>query len=232
MAQVSTIHTACMFVKNQTDTDEDLELRAMATHRHDTPTTRRELVDSARALFTEAGFAAARTEEIVARTGLTRGALYHHFKNKEALFVAVLEQIHAELAAEVDRKGRAAKGGAIEALRAGFQAHLDVVLRDDVRRILLIDGPAVVGWDTWHAIDLEHGFGVTRAVLSHAMTTNEIDVAPLDELTHVLLGAVTQAGLELGRSPNPRTARRNYRAVIDLMLNNLRSAPRELTPAG
>jgi len=195
----------------------------MPPHRHDTPTTRRELVDSARALFTESGYAEARTEEIVARTGLTRGALYHHFGNKEGLFMAVLEQIHAELAAEVDRKGRAAKGGAIEALRAGFQAHLDVVLRDDVRRILLIDGPAVVGWDTWHAIDLQHGFGVTRGVLKHAMSTGEIDDAPLDELTHVLLGAVTQAGLELGRSADPRSARRNYRVVVDLLLDNLRA---------
>jgi len=56
------------------------------------------------------------------------------------------------------------------------------------------------------------------------MTTGEIDEAPLDELTHVLLGAVTQAGLELGRSPNPRSARRKYRVVIDLLLDNLRAA--------
>ncbi len=193
----------------------------MTKRRHDTPSTRRELVNCARTLFTEVGYAAARTEEIVASAGLTRGALYHHFKNKEALFLAVLEQIHAELAAEVDREGRAAGGGAIEGLRAGFQAHLDVVLRDDVRRILLVDGPAVVGWETWHAIDLEHGFGVTRAVLRHAMDTGEIEPAPLDELTHVLLGAVTQAGLELGRSQQPRAARSRYRTVINLLLDNL-----------
>lgn len=157
----------------------------------------------------------------MAETGLTRGAMYHHFGSKKGLFVEVLRQVHAEVAVAVDEAGRAATGGSIEALRAGFHRHLDVVLRDDVRRILLVDGPAVIGWEAWHELDLEYGFGVTRAVLGQAMEQGEIADVPVDELTHVLLGAVTQAGLELGRADRTAPARRRFATVIDAMLDGL-----------
>jgi AcrR family transcriptional regulator len=193
--------------------------------RRNTEETRRALLASARAVFTEVGYAAAGTEEIVARTGLTRGALYHHFADKRGLFRAVLEDIQTELAAEVDRRARSTKGDTMERLRAGFHAYLDVALRDDVRRILLVDGPAVLGWDEWNEIDRQYAYGATRAALQRAMASGELADAPLDELTHVLLGAVTQAGLELGRSSRPRAARRSYGTVLDLVLDRLRARP-------
>lgn len=193
----------------------------MVKRRHDAETTRQELVSSARAIFSTVGYAAARTEEIVASTGLTRGALYHHFGSKEGLFAAVLEEVHVELAAEVGRRARLAGGGPLDGLRAGFHAWLDVALQDNVRQVLLVDGPAVVGWDRWQALDLEHGFAVTRAALDRAMAAGEIAAAPLDELTHLLLGAVTHAGLELGRARQRRGARRRYHEAIDLLLDKL-----------
>lgn len=195
----------------------------MESHRYDTETTRQELLDSGRALFSDVGYAAARTEEIVARTGLTRGALYHHFGSKEGLFRAVLEQVHLEVAEEIDRCGRSAVGGALEALRAGFHGYLDAALGHGVRQILLVDGPAVIGWQAWHDLDLAHGFGVTRTVLEHAMAAGELQQAPLDELTHVLLGAVTHAVLELGRVDDSPEARSRYGDVINLMLDGLRT---------
>lgn len=193
----------------------------MVKHRHDARTTRRELIDSGRVAFSELGYAAAGTEDIVGSIGLTRGALYHHFGSKEGLFLAVLDEVHVELASEVGRSAASASGGIAESLRAGFQAWLDIVIRDDVRRILLVDGPAVIGWEQWHQIDLEHGFGVTRRTLQQAMKAGEIKKAPLDELTHVLLGGVTQAGLELGRSENRTRLRKKYQTVIDLLIDGL-----------
>lgn len=150
--------------------------------------------------------------------------MYHQFGNKQGLFQAVLEQVQTELTAEVNRQAVAAKGTSLDGLRAGFHAYLDVALQDDVRQILLVDGPAVLGWDEWQAIDHKHAFGATRYVLSQAMNDGEINQAPVEELTHVLLGAVTQAGLEIGRSDNPRATRRRYRKVVDLLIDGLRTA--------
>jgi AcrR family transcriptional regulator len=191
-------------------------------HRHNSDATRRELIQSASRRFAETGYAAARTEQIVADAGLTRGAMYHHFGDKLGLFRAVLEDVQLQLTAEVNRRAAAAAGGTLERLRAGFQAYLDVALRHDVRQILLVDGPAVLGWDDWHEIDLRYAFGATRGAIERAMNAGEIDAAPIDQLTHVLLGAVTQAGLELGRSAHPRAARRQYGQVVDLLIDKLR----------
>jgi AcrR family transcriptional regulator len=193
----------------------------MSPRRYDRDATRDDLLRQARQMFSTAGYAATSTEELVAAVGLTRGALYHHFGNKQGLFEAVLEQVQLELAAEVNRRGRAARGGPLDSLRAGFHAYLDVSLREDVRRILLIDGPAVMGWDAWHELDLRHAYGTTRLVLGRAIDAGELRAAPLDELTHVLLGAVTQAALEVGRADNVRTARRRLGKVLDLLLDGL-----------
>lgn len=195
----------------------------MARHRYDTEATKHDLLTEARKLFSEVGYAEARTEEIVASAGLTRGALYHHFGNKQGLFVAVLEVIHLEVAEQINRAGLGSTGGAIEALRAGFHAYLDTTLDESVRRILLVDGPAVIGWQAWNELDRDHGFGVTRLVLERAMRDGEIDDAPLDELTRLLMGAVNQAALELGQADVSPGNRRRYGKVIDLLLDGLRT---------
>lgn len=191
-------------------------------HRYNTEVTRTELVAAARAHFAERGYAAARTEEIVGETGLTRGALYHHFSNKKSLFQAVLESLQTELTEEVVERARTVSGDHIDRLRAGFHAYLDLALRDDVRQILFIDGPAVLGWEAWREIDLQHAFRLTQVAIERAMSDGEIDVVPVDELTHVLLGAVTHASLEVGRSSDPAVARASYGQIVDFLLDKLR----------
>ena len=191
-------------------------------HRYNTEVTRTELVAAARAHFAGRGYAAARTEEIVGETGLTRGALYHHFSNKKSLFQAVLESLQTELTEEVVERARTVSGDHIDRLRAGFHAYLDLALRDDVRQILFIDGPAVLGWEAWREIDLQHAFRLTQVAIERAMSDGEIDVVPVDELTHVLLGAVTHASLEVGRSSDPAVARASYGQIVDFLLDKLR----------
>jgi len=192
-------------------------------HRYNTEETRRELVASARAQFSERGYAATRTEEIARVTGLTRGALYHHFSDKKALFRAVLEGLQEDLTAEVVRRAREITGGSTERLRAGFHAYLDLALRHDVRQILFIDGPAVLGWEDWREIDLQHAFRITQVAIERAISEGEIDQVPVAEFTHVLLGALTQASLEVGQSSRPDIAREAYGEVIDFMLDKLRN---------
>jgi AcrR family transcriptional regulator len=195
----------------------------MAKHRYSTVESRRDLLAAGREVFSEFGYVEARTEEMVARAGLTRGALYHHFGDKQGLFRAVLEEIQVELAAEINRHARAAGDSVIERLRTGFQTYLDAALREDVRQILLIDGPAVLGWDVWQEIDLRHAFGTTLQALERAIALGAIKDAPARELTHAMLGAVTQAGLEIGRSADPEETRSQYRKVVDMLIDNLRT---------
>ncbi len=192
-------------------------------HRYNSKATQRDLVASARAQFSERGYAATRTEEIASENGLTRGAVYHHFSDKKGLFRAVLESLQEDLTAEVVQRAREIPGGSIERLRAGFHAYLDLALRKDVRQILFIDGPAVLGWEDWREIDLQHAFRITQVAIERAINEGEIDKISADGLTHVLLGALTHASLEVGRSSEPAIARETYGEVMDFMLDKIRN---------
>src|SRR6187401_3200790 len=126
--------------------------------------TRAALMAAARPLFAERGFAAVGTEEIVRAAGVTRGALYHQFADKRELFAAVFEDTEAELIAEAAQRV-AATDDPLEALRGGFQSWLEACSRPAVQRIVLVDAPAVLGWEEWRAIGERHGLGVTMAAL-------------------------------------------------------------------
>ena len=186
----------------------------------DADRTTRALLDSARREFAGAGYQDARTATIAARANLTRGALYHHYRDKLALFTAVVEEIQAEIAAEVTAAARA-ETAPLAAMRAGCARYLDCCARSDVRQIVLIDGPAALGWETWQAIDERHAFGATRAAVRAAIKAGELPDVPDEPLTRVLLGVITHAGLDVGRSSNPRRRRRELGSVIDLILDRL-----------
>lgn len=123
--------------------------------------SRQTLIDSARRLFEEKGYAATSTEELLAETGLTRGALYHHFRDKRALFEAVCDAMHAEL---VDAIEHAVRGldDPREILRQGSHAWLKAVSEPRRSRVLLIEAPAVLGMEAWNDADRKHGYGSLR----------------------------------------------------------------------
>jgi AcrR family transcriptional regulator len=154
----------------------------MVKRRYDADATRRDLILAGSRAFSSVGYAGARAEEIVAAAGLSRGSLYHHFDGKHGLFRAVLEALQEDLAAEIRDRALAITGGPMERLRVGFQTYLDFALRADVRRILLVDGPGVLGWDTWRQIDLEHGFKATRGAIMAAVAAGEIEPCPVEHL--------------------------------------------------
>ena len=114
--------------------------------------TRALLVRAGRDLFGTIGFAAAKASDIAQRAGVTRGALLHHFGDKEGLFVAVLEEVEAESAARV-LEVAITGSDPLEWLRLGFEAFLVECVKPDITQIMLIDGPSVLGWETWHEID-------------------------------------------------------------------------------
>lgn len=121
--------------------------------------TRAAFLAAARALFAASGYAATPTEAILDRVGVKRGALYHHFRDKAALFEAVCHDLHREAGAEIE----AALVGItdpVEALVAGCRAWLAFMARPDVRQILLVDAISVLGIERWNAMDAEFGAGL------------------------------------------------------------------------
>lgn len=180
------------------------------------------LLEAARAEFVAKGFAEAKTEAIVARAGLTRGALYHHFADKTALFACVVESMMTEidLAVSIAASKETSPFGA---LRSGIRGYLRECARDDVRRVLLIDGPAVLGWEQWRAIDERSAFAATRDSVRRCMRAGEIATTDANALARTLLGMVTQAGLEIGRSENPKQTHRSLSNSIDFVLDALKT---------
>jgi len=183
--------------------------------------TRTRLVEAARALFATRGYADVGTEEIVRAAGVTRGALYHQFADKRELFLAVFEEVETDVIAQAaGTMGQAAS--ALEALRAGFLGWLDACTSPEVHRIVLVDAPAVLGWDTWREIGERHGLGVTIAGLQAAMDAGEIAPQPVRALAHVVVGALDEAALYVSRAADPAAARADMELVLGRLVDGLR----------
>ena len=192
----------------------------MPTHAERKEVTRAALVAAARQLFADRGFAATSTEEILAAAGLSRGALYHHFRNKEHLFEAVYEAVEADLTHRV--VARSIRGrDAMHQLRLGVDAFLDNCLDPDVQRIVLLDGPTVLSWETWREIDERYAYGLIKAALDEAVRTGLVDRQPTEPLAHVLLGAMIQAGMVVARAADPQVAKRQMSRTFKRMLTAL-----------
>lgn len=184
--------------------------------------TRTALVAAARALFTERGYAATSTTEIVERAGVTRGALYHHFPAKDDLFRAVFEQLEAEVTEHVAEEALAG-ADPFEQLRVGSRAYLDVCLDPAVQRVVLVEGPSVLGWERWQEIEQRYGYGLVAAGIEAAMAAGLIETQPVEPLAHVLFGALTEAGMVVARAGDPRAARSDMDEAMDRLLDGLRA---------
>jgi AcrR family transcriptional regulator len=174
-----------------------------------TEATRGRLITTARRLFAEKGFAATSTEEILSEAAVSRGALYHHFPSKTDLFQATFEAVEDELTAEVLQVATGSgETDPIRVLEVGFDAFLDQCTNPEVQRIVMLDGPTVLGWDRWHELDERYAFGTIKAVLTVAADTGRIEQSSIDPLSHLLLGAVMQAGMVVARADDPLAAKK------------------------
>jgi AcrR family transcriptional regulator len=185
--------------------------------------TRATLLTAARPLFAAHGYSGVGTEAIVKAAGVTRGALYHQFRDKADLFEAVFEVVELEIteaiAATVLGSGAAS---AIDGLIAGAEAWLDACGDPAVQRIILIDAPSVLGWERWREIGVRYGLGLTEAALQGAMDAGEVESQPLHPLAHVLIGALDEAALYIARSEDPVAARAEVGAVLTRLVQSLR----------
>jgi AcrR family transcriptional regulator len=183
--------------------------------------TRAALLRAARELFAERGYGGVGTEEIVRRSGVTRGALYHHFRGKADLFRAVFERLEAELAERFAGEALA-RPDPWEALGAGTEMFLDVCLEPEVQRIALLDAPSVLGWEEWREIEARYSLGLIKAGLEAAMEAGAIERRPLDALAHVILGAMMETGLFVARAEDVPAARAEGGEVLRRLLESLR----------
>jgi AcrR family transcriptional regulator len=181
--------------------------------------TRSALIEAARALFAERGYANVGTEEIVRAAGLSRGALYHHFEGKRDLFEAVYERVEAELAERIAAGALASSASApLEAMRAGAEMFLQACTEPEAQQIALLDGPSVLGWDRWREIAAEHGLGLIEASLRAAIETGAIRDQPARPLAHVLMGALDEAAMLVARAEDPEQMRAEVGRTLDSLL--------------
>lgn len=187
-----------------------------------TAATRALLVGAARKLFADKGFADVSTEAIVKAAGVTRGALYHQFDDKAGLFAAVYEDVERDLVADIAKQIMVAQPpDPLEAMRAGARLFLDLCSAPDVQQIVLIDAPAVLGWDQWRAVGMKYGLGVIEGMLTHAIAEGVVAEQPVRPTAHVLLGALDEAALFVSRASDRDQARREMDAVCDRLINGI-----------
>ena len=186
--------------------------------------TRAALVDAARRLWGRRGYAAVGTPEIATAAGVTRGAMYHQFADKAALFRAVVERVEEDL---TGRLGEAvAAAGARDpasALRAATDGWLDASQEPEVRQIVLLDAPVVLGWAGFRDVALEHGLGLTEQLLQAAMDAGQLAPRPTRALAHVLIGALDEAAMVIATAEDRDRARAEVGEVLHALLDALLS---------
>lgn len=168
------------------------------------------ILAAARKEFTLRGFAAATIDDIAKTAGVAKGAVYHHFKSKEEIFERVLDSIQAELAAELVAAAVHFTGDALDRITSGALKYMMAIVEPDVRRILLIDGPAVLGWHKWREIDQKH-FGRLMSV-PFAQAFKGRSRGEIEAISHLLAGAITEAALVCATAKNPKNKARELAA--------------------
>jgi AcrR family transcriptional regulator len=190
--------------------------------------TRRDLVDAGRALFVSQGFFNTSIGDLVTRSGVgTRGAFYHHFKDKAGLFRAVFEEVERDLTLR-SLASPPAGTDAWERLSSGLHGFLESALEPEVQRIMLLDGPVVLGWQTLRAIEENNSIALINEMVREAIADGVIDDHPVGELTHMLIAALEEAALLVAHATKPAAARDRAARVLDRLLLSFAAKPRKL----
>src|SRR3954469_14255621 len=183
--------------------------------------TRRGLLDAARELFAAEGYVDVSIDEICRRARVTKGALYHHFRDKRDLFRAVFGEVEGEWADELATLV-AEKRDPLERIRIVGDAFLDACLDPARQRILLLDGPSLVAWEEQRQIDPGRGFGLIATLLSDAMEAGRLERQPVGPLGHLMLGAMYEASLAIARDKDPARARKRIGGALSRLVEGLR----------
>jgi AcrR family transcriptional regulator len=179
------------------------------------------ILKAGRRLFGEQGFAATTMDDIAEAARVAKGAVYHHFATKEAVFEAVFDQVSHDLVLEIDRAARTERD-VLAAMVAGTQHYFAACAKGPTGQIILRDGPAVLGWERWREIDGRHFGGKIPRALAAAMDAGLIARQPVEPLARLLLGAVTEAAVACAGRADVLKAGGEYSRAFKSLLEALR----------
>ncbi|MET0378896.1 MAG: TetR/AcrR family transcriptional regulator [Spongiibacteraceae bacterium] len=184
--------------------------------------TRAALVGAARKLFAANGYHATGTHEIVATAKVTRGALAHYFPKKEDLFLAVFEEVQRDLMDRMEANvGKLVGKDHWTAFRNSLDAFLDAATKPEVQRILLLDGPVVLGWVNWRKLEAHYGLGAIISALESAKAAGLLRSAPIEPMAHLILAVIDEAALLIANAKRPGKVRAEVELALDSLLTGL-----------
>ncbi|GAB3102093.1 TetR/AcrR family transcriptional regulator [Isoptericola nanjingensis] len=178
------------------------------------------ILAAARGLYAERGYAAVAVEEVAAACGVTRGAVYHHYGSRAGLFAAVHADVTAAVGAEIER-ATDGLGDLWESLEAGCRAFLSAVVADDARQVVLVDGPAVLGWARWREDDAASSGRLLDEVLGELADAGRVRAADVPATSALLSGAMNEAALWVAASPDRDRALDQAWAVLRRLLRGI-----------
>jgi len=188
--------------------------------------TKEALITAARALWGTRGYADVGTPEIAEAAGVTRGAMYHQFADKAALFLAVIESVEQDVMVQLSELvAAAAPDSATAAIRIAADAWIKAAMEPEIRQLLLLDAPNVLGWEKFREVSQRYGVGMTEQLLAAAMQAGELKPRPVRPLALMLLGALDEAAMYVANADDPAAAADETRGVVDDVIGAL------LTPA-
>jgi AcrR family transcriptional regulator len=180
--------------------------------------TRAALVDTARALFADRGYADVSIDDITERTRVTRGALYHHFEDKRELFRAVVETVERDVAARVRSKAREG-ADPWEQLRAACDAYLGACLVPEVQRIVVLEAAPVLSWRVWCEIDKRYGLGIFEEQLAATRDAGLLSAESVETAAQLLLGALNTGARVIADATDKAAARGRVVETVDRLLS-------------
>jgi AcrR family transcriptional regulator len=190
------------------------------TQQERTEATTTALVAAARELFAQDGFAATSLDAVVARAGVTKGALYHHFAGKRELFAAVFSREQQRLLEAIGSAAEEEVSDPWRALEAGCRGFLDFTLDPGVQRIFLLDATAALGWERIRELESD-SLTLLQLGIEQAIEAGQIEPRPAAPLAHLLFGAICELAMVVARQPNQRSAHREAVAELDRLLSAL-----------
>jgi AcrR family transcriptional regulator len=179
------------------------------------------ILAAARKLFATRGFEATSIDDIGQKAGVAKGAVYHHFASKEAIFERVLDSVQAELAALPPPASARKVTDPRDAIAAAVLSYLTNASEPERKRILLIDGPAVIGWLKWREIDAKYFGAATRAAVG-AVLGEKASARETEAFAQLLLGMVMEAALVCATAEDPKKTAREVTGALRRMLEGLR----------
>jgi AcrR family transcriptional regulator len=183
--------------------------------------TKRALVEVATRLFTEQGYAGTSLDAIVAGAQVTKGALYHHFSGKQALFEAVFEKVEADASNRIGRRIRTTKDPWEKAV-LGLREFLDVVQQAEYSRIVIQEGPVVLGYERYREQEERSTFGIVQEIVSAVLDTYDLESSMVETFSRVFFGAMSAAGAAVSSAQDTRRASAEVEAAIAFILAGLR----------